>query len=158
SLQQSQRLATKIDEVVDAGLQSKALKPAAASSDAEFVRRLYLDLTGRIPTVQEAREFLESQASDKRHRLVETLLHSPNHVSHFTKVWRSQWLARGNASEARLFVPDFEEWLTSRVRDEVPWDQMVREIVAPDFAAPPTPIAFYVAGEFKADQLAAATS
>jgi hypothetical protein len=157
-LQQSQKLAAKIDEFIDAGCRAKGVKPATLADDSEFVRRVYLDLTGRIPTVREARDFLEGQAPDKRQRLVEILLDSSNYVAHFTNVWRTQLLAQANASEARLFVPDFEEWLTRRVRDNVPWDQMAREIIAPDFTEPVTPIAFYVAGEFKPDQLAGAAS
>src|SRR5437870_5115978 len=69
-------LADKIDELIAAKWKSKDITPAAATDDAEFLRRTYLDLTGRIPPIMEVSDFLSIKAMDKRQQLVKRLLAS----------------------------------------------------------------------------------
>ena len=70
-------MAKSIDKHVEAGWKKANVEPAADASDAEFARRVYLDLIGRIPTVSEVRKFLADKRSDRRSKLVEKLLDSP---------------------------------------------------------------------------------
>src|SRR5688500_14816279 len=77
-------LARRIDEHISNRWLTEKIEPAPAADDAEFMRRVYLDVTGRIPTVPEARALLASTAPDKRARLVDQLLDSPAYVAHFT--------------------------------------------------------------------------
>src|SRR5262245_40999664 len=70
----SAEMAKRIDGHLDAGWKKAAVEPAADATDSEFVRRVYLDLIGRIPTVSETREFLADTRSDRRARLVDALL------------------------------------------------------------------------------------
>ncbi len=72
-----------IDDLVFAELERKGIPPAAACNDARFLRRVSLDLTGRIPTVAEVTSFLQDASSDKRERVVERLLASPQ--------WADRW-------------------------------------------------------------------
>ena len=72
------------------------MAPAAPADDAEFLRRVSLDLTGKIPTAGEVREFLDDPQADKRRRLVDRLLDSPAYVAHFTTI------------EMRLMIPEAE--------------------------------------------------
>src|SRR5689334_11454212 len=67
-------LAAAIDHYVEAGWAAAGVKPAERADDAEFLRRVYLDLAGKIPPVSEVREFLADPSADKRERLVEKLL------------------------------------------------------------------------------------
>src|SRR5215470_13887546 len=67
-------LADKMDQEIAAKWQAAHVQPAPDADDAEFLRRVYLDLAGRIPSVSEARKFLTSTATDKRERLVNELL------------------------------------------------------------------------------------
>src|SRR5262245_13619461 len=67
----------RIDEFVGARIKAARHQPATLASDEEFVRRVYLDLTGAIPRVAETRAFLADERSDKRSRLIDTLLDSP---------------------------------------------------------------------------------
>src|SRR5262245_49374032 len=85
----ARELTAKIDHLIAARLKAAGVEPAPRADDATFLRRVYLDLAGRIPSVAEARAFLKDQAPDKRQRLVETLLVSNAYVSHFTNVWRN---------------------------------------------------------------------
>ncbi len=167
-----QALAVKIDELIAARWAGKEVKPAAPADDAEFLRRVYLDLAGRIPRVSDARAFLADRTPDKRQRLVQRLLNGPNYVNHFTNVWRAQILPPSNNQQLQFLLPSFEVWLRSRIRDNVPYDQMVRELLTVPVAfgngravrqpfnqgAEPTPIAYYQANEFKPENLAASTS
>src|SRR5262249_20936890 len=68
-----QALATRIDQLIEAGWAAKAVRPAAPADDAEFLRRVYLDLAGRIPRVAEVHEFLDDKLPNKRQRLIERL-------------------------------------------------------------------------------------
>ena len=89
-----------------AGTPTRSSRPPAAD-DAEFMRRLYLDLAGTIPPVSEVRAFLADTSPDKRRKLIDRLLNSPDYVSHFTNVWASTWLPDGpeidNIGAARRF-------------------------------------------------------
>ena len=81
-------LAARIDAQLAARQQAVGATPSPLADDAEFLRRVYLDLAGRIPSVAEARSFLDDPAADKRRRLVDQLLKDPRHVEHFTNIWR----------------------------------------------------------------------
>src|SRR5262249_52733802 len=77
-------LPARTDQLVAARWAEKGVKPAGPADDAQFLRRVYLDLAGRIPRVAEVRDFLADRAPDKRRRLVEELLDSPHYVQHFS--------------------------------------------------------------------------
>ena len=67
----AQELAARIDAFIDASLAARGIEPAPLATDAEFMRRVFLDLAGRIPSEAEARSFLANQAPDRRAKLVE---------------------------------------------------------------------------------------
>jgi hypothetical protein len=167
AVRDAQALAAKIDQRIAERWAKEGIKPAALADDAEFLRRVYLDLAGRIPRTSEAREFLEDKAPDKRARLIEKLLAGPGYVSHFTHVWRGLMLPEAN--NLRFLDFNFSAWVGKQLREDVPYDQMVRELLtAPvvlnggqrGFAQPQgaTPLAFYQAGEFKPENLAASSA
>src|SRR5207237_3903930 len=164
-------LAARIDHHVAAGWDAARVRPAPAAADAEFLRRVSLDLAGRIPSVSEARDFLDDRRPDKRRRLVDRLLAGPRYVTHFPQVWRALFLPESNANyQARFLVPGFEAWLRKQLRANAGYDVMARELLTTpinnqglQFAfgggqGEPTPFAFYLAKDLKAENLAAATS
>lgn len=81
-------LAATIDARVDAKMKAEGVKPAAPATDAEFLRRATLDVLGRIPTVAEARLFLDDKAPDKRAKLIDKLVANPAAINHAATVWR----------------------------------------------------------------------
>src|SRR5262245_2226048 len=87
--QDAQVLAAKIDEYIALRWNAAKAQPAPLADDAEFCRRVHLDLAGRIPLVSEIRSFLDDKSPDKRRKLVERLLDSAAYVNHFTNVWRA---------------------------------------------------------------------
>jgi hypothetical protein len=169
----AEALAARIDQYIEAKLAEEGVKPAPLTDDAEFLRRGYLDLTGRIPRVADARTFLEDKSPDRRRRLVERLLDSPQHVAHMGTTWTATILPVGNNRFQNLALT-FKPWVEKQVRDDVPYDRMVRELltlpatngIVARGAVPVngrqgpalSPFSFYQANEFKPENLAAATS
>jgi Protein of unknown function (DUF1549) len=79
-------LAQSIDALLAARWAEARVHPARPADDDEYLRRVYLDLVGKIPTAAEARDFLDDPSPDKRSRLVEDLLVSPAYLTHATEV------------------------------------------------------------------------
>lgn len=163
-------LAAKIDRALDAAWAERKLTPAGPADDAEFLRRVYLDLAGRVPTVAEARTFLADPAPNRRRLLVAELLDRPTYARHFATVWRHLLMPEADASQQLAeFAPGFEQWLRRGFGRNVPYDQLVRALLAapinPDpepsefgAAREPVPLGFYLAKEAKPENLAAATA
>jgi hypothetical protein len=156
-------LAAHIDALLAASWKSQGIEPAAKTTDAEFVRRAYLDLIGRIPSVAETLAFLDDTQPNKRKALVEELLSRGAWAAHFANTWRDLLLA-GASAEARTQSPALEAWLRLRFVVNMPYDQMIRELLTAPIrttatsAAEPSPAAFYQAAEYKPEHLAANTS
>jgi hypothetical protein len=163
-------LAEAIDQAIASRWTENGAKPTHATDDAEFMRRVYLDLNGRIPTVAEARRFLDDTDPVKRLRLVDRLLERALYVEHFTTVWRHQLLPQTNDQQVQFLASNLEPWLRKQFRENVSYDRMVRELLTASLAEPeprgrrspnpeaPLPTAFYQVNESKAENLAAATS
>jgi hypothetical protein len=165
-----EELAARIDQFIVARLADKKVEPASISDDAEFLRRVSLDLAGRIPRPFEVRDFLDDKTPGKRSRLVERLLEHSAYVNHFANVWRDLLLPKVNNPQVQSLIPSFEDWLRPRIRENVRYDQLIRELLTASPSMPgqrmrsrmkssdPTPSAFYQANELKPENLAANTS
>ena len=153
-------LTAAVDRHLEAAWAAAGVRPAGRSDDAEFHRRVHLDLVGRIPRPSEVRDFLDDQAADKRARLVDRLLADPRHHAHFARLWRDL-LVPPAPTPPPATLPALEEWLRGRVRDNVPLDRTARELLT---AAPspaggaPGPAAYFQAHELKPELLAASAS
>src|SRR5262249_37860566 len=130
---------TALAATIDARLAaawSKDVQPASMADDAEFFRRVHLDLVGRIPSVTEARDFLDDNHPGKRRLWVDRLLRSapedPSYkdayVRHFTNVWRD-WVLAQASQQAQFQQPTLEAWLGQRLRANVGYDRLVRELL-----------------------------
>jgi cytochrome c553 len=120
-----------IDEHVFKKLQKFHLVPSQLSSDGEFLRRICLDLTGRLPPTIRVREFLEDPDPAKREKLINILLESPEYNDFWTFRFADLFriaLYTGNA------YPDFTKWYYEWIRENIetnkPWDQVARERLA----------------------------
>lgn len=163
-------LASEIDHLLEVRLAQEQVVAAPLADDAEFLRRVWLDVAGKIPPVTALREFEADTRPDKRSRMIGLLLDSPASLRHFARVWRKVLLPETESSlEQRFLVPGFESWLRQRLVQNVPYDRLVREIleltVDPRQAANPfqpqpelNPLGFYQAKELKPENLAAATA
>ncbi|MBI5766433.1 MAG: DUF1553 domain-containing protein [Verrucomicrobia bacterium] len=121
----------RIDELVFARLQQLGLEPAHGCTDAVFVRRVFLDVIGTLPTAAEARQFLQDQAPDKRAALIDQLLARPE----FADYWAMKWsdLLRVKAEFPVNLWPNaaqaYHRWIVAAVRDNKPYDRFARELL-----------------------------
>lgn len=168
---ETDRLVESIDKYFQSRWKSDAVIPAAPADDAEFLRRVSLHLAGRIPPVAEVRQFLRDPAHDKREKLIERLLESPQYLTNFASFWRQVMIPEGNTDlQARLQLPGFEAWLRQHLSQNTHYNAIVRELLtvpldtgrpmaAPfDGATTASPLAFFQAKQVKPENLAAATS
>jgi hypothetical protein len=154
-----EELSRRVDEELVAVWQANAIRPVGPATDAEFMRRVYLDLTGRIPSVSEVQEFLEEPAADRREALVDQLLGHHDHATHLAAVWR-EILLPVEADLSRLGgTAKFEEWLAERFAENLPYDQLVRDLLrAEGRVAESGPLLFYAALRLNPEELAGRTS
>jgi hypothetical protein len=171
AVRDARELATKIDRLIADRWTAAGVEPAPQADDATFLRRVTLDLVGRIPSVAEARAFLKDKAPDKRQRLVETLLASNAYVSHFTNVWRNLMLPEADAAiQFGVQKPLFDLWLRKQLKENKGYDQIVRQLLTvpigngerrfDPYSEEPaaTPIGFYFAKDMKPEGLGASTA
>jgi len=123
-------LARKIDERLTERFTAEKVTAAPQADDAEFYRRLSLDLTGRIPTADEATAFLTSTDEGKRGAAIDRLLASPEHAEHFSNVWRALLIPEAETDrQIRFFLPGFEAWLRIRRQENAGFDVIVRDLL-----------------------------
>ncbi len=113
-----------IDNAVAEKLKQEKATPGPVTDDGEFLRRVYLDLNGRIPSIDQSRAFLDSKAADKRSKLVDELLASPLFAKQYASLW-----ARLITAEEPYLRNSLEAWLTDQFQQGRGWDQIVREMV-----------------------------
>src|SRR5262249_48168550 len=85
----STQLAAHIDKLIDQQLKSEKVDASPLADDAEFLRRAYLDITGKIPTAEKAAAFLDSKDADKRAKLIDELLESKDYGKHQADIWQA---------------------------------------------------------------------
>jgi len=160
----AEQLAQQIDAILADAWKTSGVAAAPLTTDAEFVRRVYLDLIGRIPSVAETLAFVDDTRADKRRQLVEELLGRGAWAAHFANTWRDMLLAGSANPEMRAQVSSLESWLRLRFSVNMPYDRMARELMtaevrsAPTSAIEPSAAAFYQAADFKPELLAASTT
>ena len=119
-----------VDEFVFANLKEIGVPPSAVCDDATFLRRVSLDIGGRLPTEAEAREFLASSDLDKRDQVIDALLRSPDYADYFANKWTS--LLKNRRDDASDITSNFafHSWIRDSLLANKPYDQLVRELLA----------------------------
>lgn len=118
-----------IDHLSAAKWMKLGLKPSPGCDDPTFLRRVSLDLCGRLPTIDEVRAFLADTAAGKRDRAIERLLESPDYPAYFALKWGSI-LRNSNLAGADRASYAFHNWLKDMIARNRPYDEFVRGIVA----------------------------
>ncbi|MEC9093959.1 MAG: DUF1549 domain-containing protein [Planctomycetota bacterium] len=123
-----EKAAARIDGLVYRDLEAHDLRSNPPASDQQFVRRVYLDVIGRIPTAEELASFHADTRHDRRARLIDALLDSPGHESHMFN-----WLAdlfRVKDDYYRIGKTwTFHTWLKTQLRENRPWDELVYDLL-----------------------------
>ena len=116
--------AAEIDRLVKANYEKFGVEPNPMTTDEQFVRRIYLDVTGTIPTHQQVNSFLKSDRPGKRSQLIDTLLNSWGYASHHYNYWGDVLRLSGEL-QRRLPAVAFNEWVKVSLETNMPYDQMV---------------------------------
>lgn len=117
-----------LDELIDAKLKSLNLPLSPPSDDAEFVRRVYLDTIGTLPTTNEVRTFLGDASADKRDKLIDALLARPEFVDYWTYRTSDVLMLNGTLLRPEA-IKAYYQWIRKNIAANTPWDQFVREIL-----------------------------
>jgi hypothetical protein len=120
-----------IDRFIDAGIAAAGVQPAPQADDATLVRRLTLDLVGRVPTAGETDAYVTSAEPDKRAKLTDRLIASPGFARHQAAMFEAMLNPEGD----RRGGTALREYLTAAMKDGKPWDRIFRELMLPDSAA-----------------------
>lgn len=120
--------AAQIDRLVEEGLRAAGLEPNPLADEATFLRRVYLDAVGRIPTYDETVEYLEDESPDKAARLVDRLLASEGFVSRQYNYWADVLRVKSRL-RGGVDTTNYQEWIKDSLRDDMPYDEFVREMI-----------------------------
>lgn len=123
--------AGEIDFLVEAKLRDLGIQPNPIASDEVFLRRVYLDVVGRIPSLEEAKTFLKSTDSQKREDLIDELLSSPDYVSNFYNFW-ADTLRLVQYPQANIVGEPYMAYVKDQIRRNRPYDQWVYEMLTAD--------------------------
>ncbi len=119
-----------IDELVFKRLQELGLPPSPRCDDGTFLRRATIDLAGRLPTLEETRQFLADSSPTKRAQLIDRLLASEDYADYFANKWgailRNRRRSSQDSPEPTLA---FHQWIRTSLKDNRPYDQFVRDIL-----------------------------
>jgi hypothetical protein len=119
----------RIDKIIDKKLAAEGIEPNGPTSDGQFVRRAYLDITGTIPTGREAYLFITSKKSNKREVLIDYLLGQPGYASHLYNYW-ADTLRIVDRSTGNTYIRPWADWVKQSLRDNVPYDKFVHQMLS----------------------------
>ncbi len=123
-------VAMDLDFLVAAAWDREGLVPPGTCTDEEYVRRVYLDIVGTIPTADQVLLFVRDDAEDKRARLVDHLLDTPGYARHFTNLWGSTLVGEGTNDNNRDYVPGlFRRWLEQQFEADRPYAELVTDLL-----------------------------
>ncbi len=133
---------TAVDQFTLKKWKELGIVPSDLCSDEQFIRRVSLDLTGTLPTPAQIKAFLADSSADKRDRLVDALLETPEYTFYFANKWADVLRVKRRNEQARArgtFA--FHDWIRQAIAKDMPYDQFAREILAAtgdETANPPT--------------------
>src|SRR4051812_8632230 len=120
----------EIDEMIGKELKNAGITPAPLAGDEQFLRRVYLDLAGKPPTVQEIKDFVADKDSRKRSKVIDKLLDGDAFARNWARYWQDVMSARLVANfQSRALQRPFERWLTEQIKKNVSWADVTRDML-----------------------------
>lgn len=117
-----------INEKIRQNWQDNEVTPSAVADDYEWIRRVYLDIVGHIPPMEEVEAFVKDKDKGKRAALIEKLLEDPGYVRNFTTVWTNNCI--GQQTPRRVSRTGMEKFFREAFGRNRPWNEVVRDIVS----------------------------
>lgn len=131
-----------VDNLVFEKLQQLQILPSDLCSDEEFLRRVYLDVTGRLPTIEESTAYLNNPAADKRAQLIDSLVESDDFADFWTLKWTD--ILRSNSKKVTAIgTHKFRRWVYDSIRTDKPFNQFARELLTASGSVFENPAANY---------------
>lgn len=118
-----------VDELVHRTLRSLGLPSSPACDDATFLRRVSVDIAGRLPTLDEAEKFLADQSPNRREAVIDRLLDSTDYADYFANKWAAVLRNKRRQDTEKPATFAFHEWIRQSLHENKPYDQFVREIL-----------------------------
>ena len=131
-----------IDRLVDTKLERLKIQPSGLTDDATFLRRLSLDLTGRLPSPERVRAFVDDRSRSKRVRMIDTLIASPEYVDHWAVKW-GDLLQSSRRYLGEKGAYEFQHWIREAIASNRPYDALVRELLTARGSSYDNPAANY---------------
>ncbi len=128
TLKDAKRSAAEIDRLVAVNYEKHQIKPNEKTTDEQFVRRIYLDVTGTIPSYAQTQKFLTSRDADRRSKLIDELLGSDGYASHFFNYWADVLRYTDHLTEDVRGEP-YRQWIKQSLAENKPWDRFVEEML-----------------------------
>ena len=117
-----------IDDLVWKKLERLGLTPSKPAPEHKILRRAYIDIIGRTPTAEEARAYLADKSDDRRAKLIDRLLDSPEYTDHWANKWAD--LLRPNPYHVGIKATlNYDNWIRTSFRENKPYDQFVRDLL-----------------------------
>lgn len=148
-----------IDSIISQTWQDYSIKPSPIEDDLKWIRRVYLDLIGRIPTFQESADFAKDKNADKRERLVEMLLNDGRYTEEFASHWATIWsnilIGRSGGTQRNSFTSrdGMAKYLRDSFANNKPYDRMVFELITATGSSKPGAENFNGAVNYLADKV-----
>lgn len=134
--------AARIDQLVEANYAKTNTKPNAPTSDSQFVRRIYLDITGTIPTYQETLKFFKAKEPNKRSLLIDELLSSDGYARHQFNYWADVLRYTDHLSTDVRGEP-YRQWIKQSLAENMHWDTFVHSMLTAEGLVWDKPMAGY---------------
>jgi hypothetical protein len=148
-------ISQRIDALLAQAWEGDKIEPAQTAGDAEFLRRVSLDVQGTLPMAGQVRLFLEDTHPDKRAILIDQMLESPLFAQHLADLWTRILMGPGIESPESQ---QLNEWLRDRFASNLRYDRLAADLLADTGNGDPGPAAYFQAMEFKPEKLAASSA
>ena len=137
------RSAAEVDRLVTANYAKYSVSANPKSSDEQFVRRIYLDVTGTIPTLAQTRKFLATSDPEKRSALIDELLSADGYASHWFNYW-ADVLRYTDSLNNNVRGEPYRQWIKQSLAESKPWDKFVNELLTAEGLVWKNPATGYV--------------
>lgn len=133
-----------IDTHVFNKLKQLGIPPSELCDDSTFLRRVTIDIAGRLPTLEETKAFLKNKDTDRRNKLIDRLLASPDYADYFANKWSAVLRNKRRAATDIPYTYAFHSWIRRAMQQNMPYDEFVRSVLTAtgDVSSHP-PVAWY---------------
>jgi hypothetical protein len=118
-----------VDKLVFSKLKQLGIPPSALCDDSTFIRRVTMDITGRLPTIPEVEQFLADKDANKRDRLVDRLVDSTGYADYFANKWSAVLRNKRRNNNDLPYTYRFHAWIRQSLRENMPYNQFVRNVL-----------------------------